>query len=388
MKFSKRVNNVEPSLARALFNKAKQFSDIIDLTLGDPDFDAPVEIKQAACDAIMQNKTHYSENAGLKDARIAIANHLKEKRSIDADYSSEIIITVGGMEALYLSMFSMIDPGDEVIVLAPYYVNYLQMIRACEGIPVIVDCYSSDYGMRIDFDGIKQKITDKTVAIIVNSPNNPTGAVLPEEDVRAIATLAEEFDLTIISDEVYKALVFDNAEFHSVTEFEAARGRTVLIDSMSKEFCMTGWRCGYAYSTAEMIRNMTKMQENVAACAPLPAQYALIEAYSNADIKTDYLEAFQSRRDYLYNRINKIQGLTCLKPQATFYLFVNIAGANMSSVDFAHALLEQQHVAVVPGEAYGENYKDYVRIAFTKDINQLSIACDKIESFMKSNESR
>ncbi len=381
MKISKRVNAIQPSLARDLFNKAKEYSNVIDLTLGDPDFGAPQALKDAAIVAINSNKTHYSANAGLKEAREAVAKNIKENWNISVDPLSEVMLTVGGMEALYLSLFSIIDEGDEVVVFAPYYMNYLQMIKALGGNPIIIDAYEEGKGFLIEEKKIREKITKKTVAVIINSPNNPTGAVICEKDLQIIAKLANEYDLTIISDEVYRTLIFDGVKHTSILNMPEAYGRTILIDSMSKEFCMTGWRIGYAYAPKLILQGMIKAQENVAACAPLPSQYAMIKAYTEK-VETHHLETLQERRDFLYKSLNSIENVSCNKPQATFYLFLNIANTRLDSLNFAYQLLERKQVAVVPGIAYGENYANYVRIAFTKDIEILRLACKKMKEFI------
>lgn len=387
MKFSKKIQSIEPSLARDLFNKAKMYDNVIDLTLGDPDYDTPSLLKKAACDAINANKTHYSPNAGLIEARIAAAKNIERVWGISADPQNEILITVGGMEALYLSLFSILDPDDEVIVFAPYYCNYIQMIKSCDGKPIIVDAYSEEQGLIITEEMIRSVITDKTVAIIINSPSNPTGAAIPQESLRIIADLAEEFDLTIISDEVYHSLIYDGLQHQSVLQFEQARKRTVLIDSMSKEFCMTGWRVGYLFAPQELVSSIVRMQENVASCVSLPSQYAMIKAYEDG-LKCDYVDKFQERRDHLYNLINKIKGLKCRNPQGTFYMFVDISTTGLTSIDFANLLLENQQVAIIPGITYGQSYDKYIRIAFTKDISLLEKACKKIEKFIYELNSR
>lgn len=387
MKTSKRVSQIQPSLTRKLFNMAKEYDDVIDLTLGDPDLNTPDYIKQAGCKAIMQNQTKYSANAGLAEVRAAVKKRVTKLWGVSCDPAENVIVTVGGMEALYLSLACMIDNGDEVIVFAPYYVNYIQMIKFCEGKPIIIEAYSETEGMVIDEQRLRESITDKTVAIIINSPNNPTGSVLSKDDLKKIATVAQEYDLTIISDEVYRSLIFDGKQHQSILQFPEAQGRTVLIDSMSKEFCMTGWRIGFAYAPAELIKNMVKLQENVAACASLPSQYAMEEAYNNptAD-KSEALEIFQQRRDFLYEKLSRIPGLHCVKPEATFYLFLNISATGMTSYDFACQLLQCEQVAVVPGESYGQQYTGYVRIAFTKDIPVLLKAVERIHKFIMENK--
>ena len=382
MKFSERINAVQPSLARHLFNLAKQFDDVIDLTLGDPDLNTPENIKLAGCRAIMENKTKYSANAGLAEARVATARHVADVWGVPCNPDENLIITVGGMEALYLALSCMVDNGDEVILFAPYYVNYVQMVKMCGGIPIIIDSYSATNGMAIDEAQVRKSITDKTIAIIINTPSNPTGSVISRADLEKIAKIAEEYDLTVISDEVYRTLIFDGKSHESILQFPQMQNRAVLIDSLSKEYCMTGWRVGYAYAPKELISNMVKMQENIAACTPVLSQYAMIEAYNNTNKNNRIVEEFQKRRDVLYERLCEIPGLYCIKPQATFYLFLNIERTGMNAYDFACQLLEQERVAVVPGETYGEKYAQYVRIAFTKGIPVLCRAVEKIRRFV------
>ena len=383
MKISKRVEAVTPSLTRQLFNMAKQYSDVIDLTLGDPDLNTPIEIKNAAKKAIDNNMSHYSANAGVVEAREQVKKYIYNNYNILCDSDKEILLTVGGMEGLYLSLLTLIDEGDEVILLSPYYVNYYQMVKSCLGIPVIVDCYDKNSGLSIDLSKLEKSITDKTKVIIINSPNNPTGDLFSKEDVKKVLDLAVKKDLIIISDEVYRSLIYDNIKHESVLQFQEARERTILIDSLSKEFCMTGWRIGYVFGPEQIVKNMIKMQENVASCAPLISQYALIEAYSNKNINKKYIvEEFSKRRDYICDRISKIDKISCIKPKATFYLFLDISELNMDSLTFSYDLLKKKHIAVVPGETYGDKYKNYVRIAFTKDIGVLKKAMDLLEEYI------
>ncbi len=384
MKISNYANSVSPSLARALFNMAKEYDDVIDLTLGDPDFATPEHIQNAACKAIKSGLTHYSANAGLREARVAISDHVEKNWGIRPDPDSELIVTVGGMEGLFLSLSSIVDTGDEVIIFAPYYVNYVQMVRYLGGVPVIVDAYEKEKGFRLEEMSLRNAVTDKTVAMIVNTPSNPTGAVFDEDLLRMIADIAEEHDLYILSDEVYRTLLFDGLEHKSILRYVKNRECVVLLDSLSKEFCMTGWRVGYVYGNKELVGNMVKLQENVAACAPLPSQYALIEAYTNPQDNSYVLKQFEARRDALYEAIRKIPNLYCIKPQGTFYMFVNIEKTGMTSMEFAEAFLKAEHVAVVPGETYGSGYKGYIRIAFTRDIPVLQQAAAKLARFAES----
>lgn len=383
MKVAKRAEGIEPSLTRDLFNRALKYDDVINLTLGDPDLPPPQNVRDAACDAIQKGKTRYSANAGLLDARKSIAADFEREYQQPCDPSSEIIVSVGGMEALFLTLSAIVDPGDEVIVFAPYYVNYVQMVRMNGGVPIIIDTKETD-GFAVDPNELRRRVTDKTVAIIVNTPCNPTGVMLPKSVLGEIAEIAKEHDLLVIADEVYKSLVYDEVVHHSILEFEGMRERTILIDSLSKKFAMTGWRLGWAIGPKEVIAAMTKMQENVAACAALPSQYGAVEALSEGTDIRYIREAFVHRRDLVYRELNVCERLSALKPTATFYIFVNVEKTGLKSLDFALKLLEAEHVAVVPGVTYGKSYDNYIRIAFTHDVEVLAEACRRIRHFVSS----
>lgn len=383
MKLSRKVRVIEPSLTRKLFNMAQEYSDVIDLTLGDPDLKPEKEIRDAACLAIQEGKTRYSANAGLKALREAISKHVEENYKVSVDPISEITVTVGGMEALYLALSTIIDEGDEVIIPAPYYVNYVQMVRMCGGEPIIINTREDDK-FAFSIEQIKESITDKTAAIILNTPSNPTGQVLPDSLLDDLAKIVKEHDLMVIADEVYSSLIYDGEHYHSIFNKDGMRDHVILIDSISKRFAMTGYRVGYAVGPKTIIEGMTKMQENVAACAPLPSQYAGIAAYSLCDKSTTIHDKFEERRDFIYKAINSIEGLHANKPAATFYLFVNISSTGLDSISFAEKLLTTVHVAVAPGITYGKAYDNFIRIAFTLDIEKLKEAAERIERFMKS----
>ena len=384
MKISKKSRDIQPSLTRQLFNMAKNYSDVIDLTLGDPDLAPPIEIKKAACRAIENNLTHYSANAGLLQAREAIAKHINENWKVYCDPSKNVSITVGGMQALYMALLSTVEEGDDVIVFAPYYPNYIQMIRMCGGTPIVINAYKENKGFVFDEKDIEKHITEKTVAIIINSPNNPTGAIITKEALKKIADIAEKHDLIIISDEVYRTLIYDGKTSDSILQFNNAKERTVLIDSLSKEYSMTGWRIGYAYGPEEIISSMIKFQENIAACVALPSQYALIEAYEKKVDNQYIVGEFEERRNVICELFKDNDKLSFVQPDATFYLFVNIKKAGMKSLDFALELLEKKHVAVVPGITYGEDYDNYIRIAFTKEVSILTEAVNRINEFCQA----
>lgn len=385
MKASKRIARIEPSLTRKMFNLAKNFDDVIDLTLGDPDLAPPEKLQKAACRAMEGNKLHYSANAGLLEARQATAKKIAEVWEQNCA-PENIAITVGGMEALFLSLYCMIDEGDEVIVFAPYYINYLQMIELCGGTPVIVDAYDAQDGLYVNRAALEAAVTDKTIAIIINSPNNPTGDVFSREMLRDIAVVAQAHDLFIISDEVYRTLLYDGRTHESVLQFPEAAGRTLVVDSMSKEYSMTGWRIGFAFGPEEIIANMVKLQENVAACANVASQYALVEAYEGKISNTYIVDEFRKRRDYLYAALSEIKWLRVRKPKATFYMFVDISRTGYRSEEFAYKLLEDVHVAVVPGVVYGKAYDSYIRVAFTRKIEMLEKAVERFCIFFDKLE--
>lgn len=387
MKISKAAKKIELSLTRRLFNMAKEYDNVIDLTLGDPDVPPCDVIRKAASDAIFAGKTKYSANAGLLPFREAIAKNFLNEYGFQVDPTRHIMATVGGMEALYLSLACMIDEGDEVIIFAPYYVNYKQMIRVCGGVPVIVNTLEEN-GYGISETQLEEAVTERTVAVIINTPSNPTGAVLNQKSLEAVANIAKKYDLTVISDEVYRTLIYDGAKHQSIINLPDMFERTLLVDSLSKRFAMTGYRVGYAIGPEELISNMVKMQENIAACAPLPSQYAGIAAFENCADDNSIVKEFQARRDYLYEAINAIDGLSCIKPAATFYLYVNLNDTGLDGQTFAYKLLESQQVAVVPGVTYGENYENYFRIAYTMKTDILKEAVERIRKFVNSIKSK
>ena len=376
------AEGIKPSLTRTLFNMAKAYDDVIDFTLGDPDVPTHQKIKDAGCKAIQDSKTRYSQNAGLLELRQVISDYYIRKEGFEYDPISEIMVTVGAMEGLYLALLSITNPGDEYIIPAPYYVNYGQMVHMCGGVPVIVD-KPAEEPLSFRVEDIEAAITPKTKAIIINTPSNPSGKIISWNKIGKLAELAKKHDLYVISDEVYKCLIYGENKFKSIVSIEGMRERTILTNSLSKEFCMTGWRIGYVLTNKEIVANMTKLQENVCACAPLPSQYAAIEALSSKeDYSSNMKSIFSERRDALVSGINSIKGLSCSPPDATFYLMVDISKTGLKSFDFACKLLESVHVAVVPGVTYGQSCDNYVRIAFTKNVDVIKQGVERIATFM------
>lgn len=378
---SKMALATESSLTRKLFNMALEIGDdVINLTLGDPDLMPNEEIRKAACDAIMSGKTRYSQNAGLVELREVYADFFKKEYGVEVT-PDEVISTVGGMEALFLSMAATIDPGSEVIILGPYYVNYRQMIKMCQGLPIAINrLRRSDDEVLND---IKSAITKKTVAIILNTPSNPSGDMLSGYFLDEIAKIATKNNLLVICDEVYRSLVYDNKKAESIITRPGMKDRSIIIDSVSKRFCMTGYRAGFAVGNKDIISNMVKMQENVCACTPLPSQYAAIKAYKGGFDNSVVHDIYEHRRDVLVRELDKVPNITYIYPEATFYCMVDISKSKMDSLTFSEKLLEEKHVAVVPARSYGALYDNYIRIAFTLDEEKLVLAMQRFAEFMK-----
>lgn len=378
------ADGIQLSLVRSLFNEAKKYDDVIDFTLGDPDVATHQAIKDAACIAIQQGKTRYSQNAGLLELRQTISKYYERKEGFKYDPVKEVMVTVGAMEGLYLSLISILNPGDEVIIPAPYYVNYTQMVRMCHAVPIIVD-NPERADLSFDVADIEKAITPKTRAIMINTPSNPSGRIIPQDKIAGIAELAKKYDLVVFSDEVYKCLIYDNVPFKSIVAVDGMRERTILINSLSKEFCMTGYRIGYVMAPEEIIAAMTKLQENVCACAPLPSQYAAIKALDGEDdYSKDMVNIFTDRRNVLYEGLSKIEKFEAKAPEATFYMMVDISKTGMDSIDFCYALLRGAHVAAVPGVTYGQCCNHYIRIAFTLGVEKIKEGVRRITEFVNT----
>ena len=381
---SKVANSIAPSLIRSIFNMAKTMDDVVDFTLGDPDVQPHQAIKDAACQAIQEGRTRYSQNAGLLELRETIHSYYLRKEGFDYDPVSEIMVSVGAMEGLYLAFLSMLDDGDEVVIPAPYYVNYVQMVQLCHGTPVVIDNPNAE-PLSFDVKDVEAAITSRTKVIVINTPSNPSGKIISQEKIQALAEIAKRHNLIVIADEVYKCLIYDGKPFRSIVAVDGMRERTLLVNSLSKEFCMTGYRLGYVLGPQELIAAMTKLQENVAACAPLPSQYAGIEALSGReDYSKNMVDIFTERRNVLYNGLKGLPKIKCSLPEATFYMMVDISETGMNSLDFALALLKNARVAVVPGIAYGKNCDKYVRIAFTLDKSRIEEGVKRIKSFVET----
>lgn len=385
MKLSARAGNLTPSEPRKIYEEARKYSNVIDLTLGDPDLIPPENIRLAACEAVMAGQTRYSANAGLLQLREMITAEAKTEYALDFDANSEVIVTVGAMEAAYLSLWSLLDPGDEAIIVAPFWINYKEVVKSLGAEPVVVETCEAD-NFIVSPEEIEKKITPKTKLLVLNSPSNPTGAVIPAETLEKIAAIAVKYDIAVISDEIYSHLVYDGKKCCSIITFPNMRERTIVINGFSKRFAMTGYRIGWALAPKEIISVMTQMTENIVACAPLPSQYAAIKALSEAGNEKYILDEFEKRRNCVLEELSTIKEISCAGIPGTFYGFLNVSGSGMSGKEFALSLLKQKQVALVYGSAYGgEAYKDYVRIAFTMECGKLREAFRRIREFLSEN---
>lgn len=382
MKISNNTQNIQPSAIRKMFNKALQYDSVTSFTLGEPDFTASGNVVKAGCEAIQKGYSKYTANAGILELRQAVSQNLSVKNNVNYDAESEITITVGAMDALYLTLKVLLNPSDEVILSAPCWTNYEQQIKMCDGVPVLVKV-TEENDFMYDVDTVKKAITDKTKAIIINSPCNPTGGMLDLKTLEGIAKVAKEHDLLVISDEVYQYIVFDENKHISISSLEGMKERTVIIDSWSKAYAMTGWRVGYAAGPEWLISNITKLQENVVACAATPCQYAALEALTGPQDYVEYMVSqYKERRDIIVEKLNSIPGISCKKPKGTFYAFANIKATGLSSDDFAMKLLEEKQVVVVPGTAFSSFGEGYIRISFATSKEEIIKGMDLIKEFV------
>lgn len=386
MNISQRGLNLTPSEPRKIYDEAQKYSGVIDLTLGDPDLPPPENVKIAASRAIMDGKTRYSANAGLAELRQKIADEAVREYGIDFDSSKEIIVTVGAMEAAYLSLWSLLDPGDEAIIVAPFWINYREVVKSLGAVSVFVYTQQEDKFI-VRPEEIEKQISSKTKVLILNSPSNPTGAVIPANVLDRIAEIAVKHDLTVISDEIYSRLVYDNKKVESIITRPHMRERTVVINGFSKRYAMTGYRIGWALAPADLIRVMTQMTENIVACASLSSQYAAIEALSEQTDEAYIRREFEQRRNCVISELERTENISCVGIPATFYGFLDVSASGMTGEEFAMLLLKNKKVALVHGSAYGGDvYRNFVRIAFTMDCEKLKEAFRRIREFMKENK--
>jgi len=387
-RISRRANFVPWSGVRKMFNLAQQYEGVINLSVGEPDFDTPKHIVEAAINAMKEAYTHYTPNAGLKEFREAAAEKVKAENGIDADPETEVIATVGAMGGLSLAILTVVDPGDEVLVPDPGFPSYKAQVVLAGGRPVPYTLVEEN-GFLIDVEEIKKLITEKTKAIIINTPSNPTGTVLNEKNLREISEIAIENELLVISDEAYEAIIYDGLTHISIASLPDMKERTISIFTLSKTYAMTGWRIGFAVANEDIISQMTKLQEHISAHPSSISQKAAVAALRGGDdcVKKMIAE-YSERRELLLKGLSEIPGFRCTRPQGAFYVFPNIKGFKMSSEEFSMQVLEKAKVVVVPGTAFGKHGEGYVRISYATSREKLANALSRIKSMFLKEDKR
>ena len=376
------IEHLKHSGIRKYFDLANAMEGVISLGVGEPDFDTPWHISAKAVESFEDGHTHYTANRGLIALRRQIANYYRNRYGIGYDPDSEILVTVGGSEAVDLCCRTLINPGDEVIVLDPNYVAYEPAILMAGGVPVRIPL-TQEHDFKLLPEDLERAITEKTKAIIVNFPSNPTGGVMTREDYARLVPILKESGIYIISDEIYSELVFAG-EFCSPASFDEIRDQVLVINGFSKAFAMTGWRLGYLLSNPELSEQLTKVHQFVIMSAPTAAQYAAIEALEHGmpDI-AGMCKEYEARRNLICARLNRM-GLTTNVPNGTFYVFANITSSGLSSDEFCVRLLEEQKVAIVPGTAFGESGEGFVRISYATSMEDIKEACARIDAFLET----
>lgn len=378
---SKKIVNIQPSGIRKFFDVVSDMKDAISLGVGEPDFDTPWHIKEEGIYSLEKGRTYYTSNAGLKELKIEIAHYLHRKFELKYEYNKEIMVTVGGSEAIDIALRAMLDSGDEVLIPMPSYVSYVPCVTLAEGIPVIIELKEENQ-FKLTREELLSAITDKTKVLILPYPNNPTGAIMEYDDLKEIVDILIEKDLYVISDEIYSELTYGRKHV-SIASFAGMKERTIVINGFSKSYSMTGWRLGYAAGPEIILEQMLKIHQFCIMCAPTTSQYAAVEAlrYGDSDVE-GMREAYNQRRRYVINALHKM-GLSCFEPFGAFYAFPCIKDLGMTSEEFASKLLEEEKVAVVPGTAFGSCGEGFLRISYAASIENLKIALERMERFVQ-----
>ncbi|MEG1525502.1 MAG: pyridoxal phosphate-dependent aminotransferase [Clostridia bacterium] len=381
MLLNQRATDLKQGAIRAMFDRAANYPDAINLGIGEPETDTPKPIIEAGIAALEHGKTHYTPNAGIRPLRERIAKHLCER---GMQYSfDEVIITAGGMGALANILMVVIESGDEVLIQDPQWLNYASQIRFFGGKPKCVKV-TEENGYRLCAADLERAITKRTKLVMLNSPNNPTGAVLTSDGLAAIADVIRRHDLYVISDEVYSTILFDGAVHHSIAEQPGMKERCIIVNSFSKAFAMTGWRVGYAAGPSYLIDKLTKLQENTLACVAAVSQYAALESFHYSEYSVAFAKDYEQRRDYVLTRLNAIDGISCGKPGGTFYVFPNVSSLGADAVTVANELLEKAGVITVPGSGFGEAGEGHLRLSLANSTKNIEKAMDRIERYAKS----
>ncbi len=375
-----KIVDIKPSGIRKFFDIVSEMKDAISLGVGEPDFDTPWRIRDEGIYSLERGKTFYTSNAGLKELRTEITRYIKRTQGVDYDPIREVLVTVGGSEAIDLALRAMVNPGDEVLIPQPSYVSYEPCAILADAKPVIIEL-KEENEFRLTAQELKDAITDKTKILILPFPNNPTGAIMEKSDLEAIAEVIIEHDIFVITDEIYAELTYKGKHV-SIISLPGMRERTVLINGFSKAYAMTGWRLGYACAPALIMEQMTKIHQFAIMCAPTTSQYAAVEALRNGDDDVAAMrESYNQRRRFLMYSFKQM-GLKCFEPYGAFYVFPCIKEFGMTSEEFAERLLKEEKVAVVPGTAFGDCGEGFLRISYAYSLENLKVAMEKIGAFV------
>ncbi len=378
---SKKAVSLAPSGIRKFFDIVSEMEDAISLGVGEPDFDTPWRVREEGIYSLERGRTFYTSNAGLKELKLEISRYLARTIQVDYDYNREVLVTVGGSEAIDLAFRAMLDPGDEVLIPQPSYVSYLPCAVLADGVPVTIPLQHEN-SFKLTREELEAAITPRTKILVLPFPNNPTGAVMTREDLEPIAQAVMEHDLYVVSDEIYSELTY-SGQHCSIASLPGMRDRTLVINGFSKGFAMTGWRLGYICGPAPIVEQMTKIHQYAIMCAPTTSQYAAVEALRNCDRDVEQMrESYNQRRRFLMNEFRKM-GLQCFEPYGAFYAFPSIQEFGMTSEEFATRLLQEEKVAVVPGTAFGDCGEGFLRISYAYSLADLKEAIGRLEKFVR-----
>ena len=380
---SQRAVSLKPSGIRRFFDFAAEMEEVISLGVGEPDFKTPWSIRRAGIESLERGRTWYTANAGLAQLRQEICRYLERRFHLTYEPKTETLVTVGGSEAIDLCLRALVNPGDEVLVVQPSFVCYDPITTLTSGVTVPLETRAED-GFRLTAAQLKAAITPKTKLLVLPFPNNPTGAVMRREHLEELAQVLRGTDVMVLSDEIYAELTYGSERHVSIAELPGMRERTIVVNGFSKAYAMTGWRLGYAVGPAPVIAQMTKLHQFAIMCAPTTSQYAAITALKDCDDAIEEMrEQYDMRRRLIVDGLNRM-GLTCFDPEGAFYVFPSIQRTGMSSEQFCETLLEREHVAVVPGDAFGACGEGFVRISYSYSVNHLLEALKRIERFLNS----
>jgi len=377
---SSKIVNIPPSGIRKFFDVVSEMPDAISLGVGEPDFDTPWRIREEGIYSLERGRTFYTSNSGLKELRAEIVRYLDRKIGVAYDMNHEILITVGGSEAIDIMMRAMLEPGDEVLVPQPCYVSYVPCTILADGVPVVIPLKNENQ-FKLTRDELISHITDKTKILVLPFPNNPTGSIMTREDLEQLTDVIIENDLYVLSDEIYAELTY-GSDHVSIASLPGMKERTIVVNGFSKGFAMTGWRLGYAAGPAEIMKQMTKIHQYAIMCAPTNSQYAAIEGLRNCGDEVEEMRMeYDRRRRYLVN-VFKEMGLPCFEPFGAFYIFPCIKEFGMTSDEFATRFLKEEKVAVVPGTAFGDSGEGFLRISYAYSMDDLKEAIGRMQVFV------